>query len=202
MRKSIYKRKKSNDKKPTEAVKKANSRGNYKGGKPKSTISETVKKLDGDKVPSKNKRGEAANKEATRLKKQEAEVRSTMKKTARGLRPTEATRKLRAKIAKEKEQQKGTTKKKTNRVPTSKAPTKKVNAGTKIKTPSSETAKAAVGKKKATEAVAEVVKKQKEKRVSPTEKVYTDKEGKKYKKVRTTASKVRGGGMKYRRKYM
>ena len=199
MRKTIYKRRKSNNKKPAGAVKKGSSRGNYKGGKPESTISETVQKLDGEKVPDKNNRGKAANKEATRLNEEKKEVQATMKKTARGLRATEATRKLRAKIAKKKEEQKGSTKKKTNRVPTSKAPTKKAVGG---KAPASETAKATVGKKKATEAVAEVVKKQKEKRLSPTQKVYTDKEGKKYKKVRTTASKVRGGGVKYKRKYM
>lgn len=209
MRKSIYKRKKKKEEKPTESVKKTGSRGNYKGGKPKKTVSESLQKLKGDKVPSKRERGAAANRAHQAKKDQQAEINATMVKTRRGLRPTEDTRKLRAKIKAEKDaaQKAQTAKKKTNRVPSSKKPTKKVNAGSKIKAPSSkapssEAAKAAVGKKKATEAVAEVVKKQKEKRLSPTQKVYTDKEGKKYKKVRTTASKVRGGGMKYRRKYM
>jgi len=211
MRKSIYKRKKKTEEKPTEAVKKGSSRGNYKGGKPKSTISEALKKADdylksGKKVTSKNKRGEGANRLANKRKSEQQELQATMKKTSRGSRPTEATRKLRAKIKAEKDAaKKNQPPKKTNRVPSSKAPTKKAVGGkapVKGKTSTSEAAKAAVGKKKATEAVAEVVKKQKEKRLSPSQKVYTDKEGKKYKKVRTTASKVRGGGMKYRRKYM
>ena len=100
----MYKRKKKTvqKKQPSEAVKKTGSRGT-RGGKPKSTISEVLQKLKNDKVPSKNKRGAGATKAANATKAQQAEINATMKKTSRGLRPTEATRKLRAKIKAEKD---------------------------------------------------------------------------------------------------
>ena len=199
MRKSIYKRIKKNKKKPTEAVKKPSF-----VDKVKQKVAEESAKAKPDQRTAKR----AAAKKRV-LAKQDADrkaITSTQKKTRRGLKDTEETKKVRAEQKKKKEsaRQEQINKSKSRTRARAKKPDsgKTASTASTSSTSSSQSAKAAVGKKKATEAVAEVVAKKKEKRVAPSEKIYTDKEGRKYKKVRSTLSKVRGGGMKYKRKYM